>query len=290
MPHAFRLCPLVLCVPLLFAGGCNTPDTGKTPKLPGGGIESTSDGACGKVDSPIELPTKFAVEKCDGDVGRMVEHASRADGKNDLRRVFNPSTGVEICQAVDIHRNGKFDLVLHFDADGKTTRRRAFGFGENGQTTAIEYYQGGKLVRREYDTTGHHKIDTWETFDPSAVPDPKSGKLTPKCRQRDTRGDGRIHQWWSFAGQKIFVRNDKDGNGIPNPESEIVLGPEGDNVRPHGTDAGSPPDADAGPQDGSVAVPAIPSVVPSDRPRPPIPAPSDMPRPLSRPDAGRRLR
>ena len=93
------------------------------------------------------------------------------------------------------NHDGKPDLYEYFDDTG-TVRRREFCYDDTGVVNAIEHYEGGKLVRREYDAAGQHRIDTWDCFDPSVAPDPKTGRpahpsgasATPRATATSTSG------------------------------------------------------------------------------------------------------
>lgn len=171
-------------------------------------------------------------EACDDKANRVETLDTNNDGKDDIRRVYDKKTGKEICRIVDLNHDGKPDMYEYFDANGDP-RRREYAYDESGVVNAIEYYEQGKLVRREYDTTGQHRIDTWDYFDPSKPVDPKTGRPRPVRRERDTTGDGRIDQWWTWDGEKITIAFDKNGDGKPDPESVIVL---------NDNDAGAPVD------------------------------------------------
>lgn len=165
-------------------------------------------------------------EPCQEAGNRVELLDSNKDGKQDIRRVFDKS-GHEICRVADLSFDGKPDLYEYFDADG-TIRRREYCYDDTGVVNAIEYYEGGKLVRREYDTTGMHKIDTWDWFDPSAPVDPKTGRPAhPTRRERDTTGDGRVDQWWTWNGDKATIAVDDNGDGKPDPASVMTLGGSG---------------------------------------------------------------
>jgi hypothetical protein len=115
-------------------------------------------------------------------------------------------------------------MYEYFDDSG-TVRRREFCYDDTGLVNAIEHYEGGKLVQREYDAAGQHHIDTWDWFDPNVAPDPKTGRPAhPVRRERDTTGDGHVDQWWTWNGDKITIAVDSSGDGKPDPESTIVLG------------------------------------------------------------------
>lgn len=162
-------------------------------------------------------------EPCQEAGSRVELLDTNKDGKQDIRRVFDKS-GHEICRVADLSFDGKPDLYEYFDADG-TIRRREYCYDDTGVVNAIEYYEGGKLVRREYDMTGMHRIDTWDWFDPGAALDAKTGRpVHPSRRERDTTGDGRVDQWWTWNGDRVTIAVDSNGDGKPDPASVLTLG------------------------------------------------------------------
>jgi hypothetical protein len=185
-------------------------------------------------------------EQCSESGHRVEVLDTNGDGKPDIRRVFDKGSGKEVCRIADLNHDGKADLYEYFDSSG-TIRRREFCYDDSGVVNAIEYYTGGKLVRREYDTSGHHRIDTWDSFDPNAPLDPKTGRPAhPTHRERDTTADGRIDQWWTWDGDKVSITVDRTGDGKPDPDTTIVLG--------GGEDAGgAPPAASVGGGAGAAA-------------------------------------
>jgi hypothetical protein len=157
---------------------------------------------------------------------------TNGDGKPDIRRVYDGSKH-EVCRVTDLNHDGKPDLYEYFDSDG-VIRRREFCYDDTGVVNAIEIYQAGKLLERQYDTTGQHRIDTWDWFDPSAPVDGKTGRpFHPIRRERDAKGTGVIDQWWTWTGDKVSIATDRSGQGKPDPASTIVLG--------GGDDAGATP-------------------------------------------------
>jgi hypothetical protein len=171
-------------------------------------------------------------EACSESGHRVEVLDADGDGKPDIKRVYDKSTGKEICRISDLNHDGKPDLYEYYDQNG-VIRRREADYDDNGVIDAIEYYENGKLVRREYDTTGQHRIDTWDYFDSA------SGKRMR--RERDTSNDGKVDQWWTFDGDKVTIAMDKNGDGKPDPENTIVMG---------GSDDGGPP-APSAPKPGA---------------------------------------
>ncbi len=151
------------------------------------------------------------------------------DGKPDIKRVYEG--GREVCRISDLNRDGKPDLFEYYDQTGQLRRREA-DYDDNGIVNAIEHYENGKLVRSELDTTNQGRIDTWDYFDPA------TGNRIK--RERDSTGDGRIDQWWTYEGDRVTIAMDRNGDGQPDPEATIVLGPGGQPVMMAAvTDAGA---------------------------------------------------
>jgi len=219
-----------------------------------GAADKTSGAGVPKTPSAVR-DEKLEHESCDVSGSHVEALDTNNDGKPDIRRVYDGS-GHEKCRTVDLNHDGRTDLYEYFDATG-AVRRRELCYDDTGAVNAIESYEGGKLARREYDTTGQHKIDTWDWFDPNAAIDPKTGRpVHPLRRERDTKGGGYVDQWWTWEGAKVSIATDRDGDGQPDPASVIVLG-GGDDAGPPvpaAADAASPvpaPAGDAGPGEGA---------------------------------------
>ncbi len=211
----------------LLAMGCGGADQG---------------GASAKAPASARIET-LQHEDCPESGNRVDVLDTNGDGKPDIRRVFDKGSGHELCRVVDLNHDGKPDLYEYFDAAG-TVRRREFCYDDTGTVNAIEHYEGGKLVRREYDAGGQHRVDTWDFFDPSIAPDPKTGRPAhPVRRERDTTGDGHVDQWWTWNGDKVSIAVDSTGDGKPDPESALVLGGSDSTGSPPADSASTPPPA-----------------------------------------------
>lgn len=183
-------------------------------------------------------------EACDeGGNHRVVTTDSNNDGKSDIKAIYDKSSNKLLCRIVDLNHDQKPDMYEYFD-DAGTVRRREYCFGDDGVVNAIEDWQNGHLVHREYDTTGQHRIDTWDTYDPAAPVNAKTGRPDhPLHRERDTTGDGRVDQWWDWAADgTITIAMDKTGSGKPDPATKIVIDAGGS-----GIEQASGAAADAGP-------------------------------------------
>ncbi len=190
-------------------------------------------------------------EGCSETGNRVEVLDTNGDGKPDIRRIFDAS-GHERCRVADLNHDGKPDLYEYFDASG-AIRRREFCYDDTGVVNAIELYDAGKLSMREYDTSGQHRIDTWEWFDPGTPLDSKTGRPAhPSRRERDTTGHGMVDQWWTWEGSKVSIATDHDGDGKPDPSSLIVLGGGDDDAGAPGA-PGRAPAGDAGSAEGGAA-------------------------------------
>ena len=205
-----------------------------------------NDSGVAKAKLPDGVRSQSIEHESCNESGHKVETVDvNNDGKPDIRRVYDGQR--EICRISDLNHDGKPDMFEYYDTTGQLRRREA-DYDDNGIVNAIEFYENGKLVRAELDTTNQGRIDTWDTFDPA------SGKRTK--RERDTTGDGRVDQWWTYEGDRTTIAMDKNGDGKPEPESVIVLGSNGSAI---------PVVSDAGVFMASAAVDAAP-------PPPPEPA------------------
>ena len=211
---------------LFLAALCACTSSSETKK---GGEAETPDNA-----KPL------AHEKCDDSMGR-VEVVGGTPSKPALKQVFDKTTGREICRVADLNHDGKPDMYEYYNADG-TLRRREGAYESSDAISEIQYFEGGKLVRRERDTTGQRKVDTWDTYDPA------TGKLTK--RERDNNGDGKVDQWWTWDGSgNVTIAVDKNGDGQPDPNETITVGPNGQAIAPapSATQAAGGGDAGAAP-------------------------------------------
>jgi len=191
-------------------------------------------------------------ESCEETGNRVEMLGTNNDGKPDMRRVFDKSSQREICRVADLNHDGKPDLYEYFDRGG-AIRRREFCYDDSGVVNAIEHYDAGRLTRREYDTSGLHKLDTWDYFEPGLPLDAKTGRpVHPSRRERDTTGDGRVDQWWSWEGGKLTIARDTRGDGKPDLASVVVLDEDSSEA-----DAGSsPPTPPAAASDAGVPLSA----------------------------------
>ena len=226
----------------------------------GCGNESASGTANAKLPDGVRSEL-IEHEACDESGNKVEMLDANNDGKPDIKKVMKG--GREICRITDLNHDGKPDMWEYYDQTGQLRRREA-DYDDNGIVNSIEYFENGKLVRRELDTTNQGKIDTWDFFDPA------TGARTK--RERDATGDGKIDQWWTYEGDKVTIAMDRNGDGLPEPESAITLGAGGQVVAGDGGAAAAAPaptPTPAAPQAPTLSMPGL-----NNEPAPPVTPPS----------------
>jgi len=190
----------------------------------------------------ISLIAAALIAGCESNNHRVVTTDSNNDNKLDIKAVYDKSSNKLLCRIVDLNHDQKPDMYEYYD-DGGSIRRREYCFGDDGVVNAIEDWQNGLLIHREYDTTGQHRIDTWDTYDANAPVDAKTGRpANPIHRERDTTGDGRVDQWWDWAPDgTITIGMDKTGAGKPDPATRLVIEAGGIAPPPGGAVEAGPP-------------------------------------------------
>jgi hypothetical protein len=152
--------------------------------------------------------------RCDPRGKQVVTADVDGDKKADLtklyevREVGGQKTQILACKQVDFNRDGKIDIVYHYDQAGALSfeefdldfdgRFDEWTYWQNGQRVRIdrdmdldgradlsEYFEGGRKVRAELDTNRDGKVDQWEYYE--------NGKLDRIGY--DTTGAGRADKW-----------------------------------------------------------------------------------------------
>src|SRR5205823_7186492 len=90
--------------------------------------------ACGGSEaggvSDAKLPegvrsTNVEHEACTESGHRLENLDANGDGKPDLKKIYDKSSGKEICRISDLNHDGNPDLFEYFDASGQLRRREA---------------------------------------------------------------------------------------------------------------------------------------------------------------------
>ena len=166
-----------------------------------------------QADAASMRPIVIEHEPCDTKSATSSQD-NNGDGKADMVSVV--SGGREVCRALDLNFDGRFDRYVYFDANGDI-RRVESDYDRDGRIDEVAIYVGGKLVRKDREMNLDGRVDTWDIFE--------DGKLVR--RERDSDGDGKVDQWWTFPDPNNLacpiVAVDKDGNGKPDPGSEVDM-------------------------------------------------------------------
>jgi hypothetical protein len=235
-----------------------------------------NDSASGTANAKLPAGVRSEViehEACDESGNKVEMLDANNDGKPDIKKVTKG--GREICRITDLNHDGKPDMWEYYDQTGQLRRREA-DYDDNGIVNSIEHYENGKLVRRELDTTNQGRLDTWDFFDPA------TGARTK--RERDATGDGKIDQWWTFDGERVTIAMDRNGDGLPDPDSTITLGANGQTISGDAGTAASatpPPAAPTAPSPPTLSMPS-----PNGEPAPPVTPPSQDAGVVGKPQRG----
>ncbi len=208
------------------------------------GSHSIGARASGADKDPSLRSTEIGHEPCDIDSKTAARTDVNGDGKPDIIEVM--SNGHEVCRAVDLNFDGRFDTFVYFDGNGKE-RRRESDFDRDGAIDEIETLRDGVTVTKERETNLDGKLDTWDTY--------AAGKLAK--RERDTSGDGRVDQWWEFPNPNRLdcpvIAIDQDADGRPDVRQDICK----ENDAEKAVDA---PPAAAPPASSASTTPPVPPV------------------------------
>jgi hypothetical protein len=214
--------------------------------------EADADKAKSAANGPEKRDTTIVHEPCDTGSADAVKVDVKGNGKPAIIHVMK--NGKEVCRAVDLNMDGKMDVFIYYDDQGRE-RRRESDFDRDGRCDEIAIYENGQLKLKMRETNFDDKIDTWDYYE--------NGRLVR--RERDSDGDGIVDQWWTFNNPNnpkcATVAVDRNADGKPDPDSVVDLCGEsyGAAVK-GGPPPGSPPPAapSAAPTAPAAAAPATP--------------------------------
>ncbi|MCC6216573.1 MAG: hypothetical protein IT376_17055 [Polyangiaceae bacterium] len=175
-----------------------------------GGSVSTAGPATPEAGGVTRRDTAIVHEACDLKAagGELLD--ANGDGKADVTIVRKG--GSEVCRAVDLNFDGKIDVFVYVDEQGKV-RRRESDYDRDGRVDEIAVFQAGALAELHRASTLRGKLDTWQYY--------RGGKLART--ERDSDGDGIIDQWWEYPGvpECPMIHTDTNGDGRPDPGSTV---------------------------------------------------------------------
>jgi hypothetical protein len=152
----------------------------------------------------VKKVTLVTHEPCDLNASDAQRQDVNGDGRADII-----ATGK--CRAYDLNFDGKVDVWVYLDDQGKV-RRRELGFDRDGSLTEIQLYKNGELVEKQRCSVLRNRLDTWEKY--------QGAKLVRT--ERDSNGDGIVDQWWDYPTPGCpVIRSDLDRDGTPDPDSAV---------------------------------------------------------------------
>ena len=236
---------------------------------------SSAEAEADKAKSPAaggeKRDTTIVHEPCDTESSETVKVDVKGNGTPAIYHVMKG--GKEVCRAVDLNMDGKIDVFIYYDDQGRE-RRREQDFDRDGRADEITIYENGQIKLKLRETNYDDKIDTWDYYE--------NGRLVK--RERDTDGDGIIDQWWQFNNPNnpkcAIVASDRNADGKPDPDSVVDLCGESYGA-PKAAPAASPaaPLRAAAPGAAPSAAPAPPSALSPSAPSAPSAAPAAPPPP-----------
>jgi len=146
---------------------------------------SAADGTDASRPTGFERETEMKHEPCDGAAAGNERIDVNSDGRPNIIRVMKD--GRETCRILDLNMDGAVDAYVYYDETGRE-RRREFDFDRDGRVDEIASLRGGVVFLKERETNFDNQLDTWDYYE--------SGRLVK--RERDSDGDGVIDQWWAF--------------------------------------------------------------------------------------------
>lgn len=165
--------------------------------------------------------------RCQASGKQVVTADTNQDGKPDIWKLYTQGASGQVlsCRQVDLNRDGKVDLVEHFDETGQLTMaeydfdfdgkfdqtefrvngkvvRKERDLDFDGRPDHIEYYEAEKLVRIEIDNTGNGRVDEWQYYE--------DGKLDRIGY--DTKGTGKADRWDRAGEETAAVTGGETGS------------------------------------------------------------------------------
>ncbi|MDO9019620.1 MAG: hypothetical protein Q8S73_30635 [Deltaproteobacteria bacterium] len=109
-------------------------------------------------DGQVDIRTEMA----DGRP-RCRETDANFDGRVDIYRWFEPSSGQVTRVEEDYDFDGRVDVVATFE--GGVVARDVMDTNFDGLTDTWRNYRGGRVIELRRDADGDGRVDTWERFD-----------------------------------------------------------------------------------------------------------------------------
>ncbi|TKD03262.1 hypothetical protein [Polyangium fumosum] len=227
---------LLTSLPAIGATACTSADPASAPPT---------------FPTGAERDTEVKHEACDMAAANAQRFDANGDGKPDMTRVPD-AAGRELCRVLDLNFDGAIDVFVYYDPAGRE-RRRESDYDRDGRADEIVSSRDGAVFLKERETNFDDKLDTWDYYE--------GGRLVR--RERDSDGDGLVDQWWAFNDPTddrcALVATDRNVDGKPDPETVLDLCAEA-----RAKQAATPPkpQAPAPRPSGAVPLPNAPAPMP----------------------------
>ncbi len=134
-----------------------------------------------------------------------------SNGEADIRNYYRERADAPrllVRKELDLNRDGKFDVITLFDADGNLSRED-MDSDYDGQFDWTDHYKKGLRVMSEYDTDADGKPNVFKYYIQV-----DGGGMELDRKERDEDGDGKIDVWERFLdGAVVRTGRDTDGDG-----------------------------------------------------------------------------
>lgn len=130
------------------------------------------------------------------------------DGQVDVRTEM--SGGRPRCRETDANFDGRVDILRWFDPSSGQVTRVEDDYDFDGRIDVVAFFEAGALARDVMDTNFDGLTDTWRTY--------RNGHVVEL--RRDADGDGRVDTWERFddSGRVTYSATDANRDGAPDED------------------------------------------------------------------------
>ncbi len=165
------------------------------------------------------------------------------DGQVDIRTEM--SGGRPRCRETDANFDGRVDILRWFDPSSGQVTRVEDDYDFDGRIDVVATFEGGAIARDVMDTNFDGLTDTWREY--------RGGRVVEL--RRDADGDGRVDTWERFddSGRVTYSATDANRDGSPDEDdagTPASAGAGGTTVTTVTTPAATAGDAGVGGQKG----------------------------------------
>ena len=156
------------------------------------------------------ISVKLEESKCRSDNKTVVLADTNRDEKPDVWKLYlkpegtsDDARGPLVCKQVDLNKDGRVDLVTHFDSEGDIEAENA-DMDFDGRFDILAHYKNGSIVREDQDTNYDGQADVSKFYE---------GKNLARV-EIDRDQDGVVDTWEYYEGGKLDrIGYDTTGSG-----------------------------------------------------------------------------